>query len=167
MKHVFLIISLLFIMSCQKKSDDSISISQLTRPYQDIYKEAIIDGNIQAYYQLSNYYMDSPYPGFLHTALMMANKHKNKAACMDVFDCLWRFGGNTKERNYDYENKLDDLDSVTKSMALKYLKLASDDGSIEAKELLSKYYIEGRYLKKNEELGKTLLKEVDSLQNLP
>jgi len=136
----------------QKKSDDSISINQLEKPYKELYKSALEEGDSDAYEELSYEYMDSPYDGFLYTALIMANKHGNRQACIDVFYCLTNY-----YHKSDSSDLLSDLDERTRDMALEYLKLAAEKGEINAKRLLGEYYIEGKYLEKNEDLGRQLI----------
>ncbi len=149
---------ILFSIFCCQCTDKSVSINQSDKPVQELKKMALENGDNDAYEKLSIGYMDSPYEGFLYTALIMANKYNNKFACMDVFYCLTDF------HHKDNDDVLAELDPKTRLMALEYLKLAAENGEINAKELLGKYYIEGLYLPKNEEHGKQLIDESEKLK---
>lgn len=74
-------------------------------------------GDTTAYYQLSLDYMDSPYDGFLYTALIMANKYNYHIAYYDVYDILTQKYG------------LQELDEKTKELAIDYLRKGAQKGN--------------------------------------
>ncbi len=97
--------------------------------------------------------MDSPYEGFLYTALIMANKYDYRLAYEDTYYCLTDF----------YHKKefteLQDLDPITRKMALDYLKKGAEKGSKECKRILGNHYLEGKYIEKNTIKGNQLIEE--------
>lgn len=146
---------LLFITSCDKK-EKVFPMNSTTNSDRNFYKkEALIKGDTSAYYQLSLDYMDSPYDGFLYTALIMANKYDYHLAYGDVYEVL---------TNHDYKigvSELEGLDEKTRTMALDYLKAGAEKGNKECKRILGRLYIEGQYVEKNEELGNRLKQEAE------
>ena len=60
---------------------------------------------------------------------------------------------------------LDSLDVNTQKLAIHYLIKASENGPLNAKYVLGKYYLEGKYVNKDIELGKKLLKEAKTLSD--
>lgn len=146
------IIILALTINCKKRDDFPTNNipSNTTAKYKEL---ALLKGDTIAYNSLSRDYMDSPYEGFLYTALIMANKHNYHLAFEDTYYCLT-----------DYSHKaefteLENLDEKTKSMALEYLKLGAERGNKECKKLLGHYYIEGKYLEKDIIKGKKLIDE--------
>jgi len=147
MKTSFIIIkSLIFILllsSCNKK-ERVLPINSTTNFDRKIYKEKCLNkGDTIAYYNLSMDYMDSPYDGFLYTALIMANKHGYHLAYEDVYYILT-----------DYYHKkefteLDDLDQKTREIALDYLKTGAKIGNKECQRILN-YYIKNDKIKSTE-----------------
>lgn len=113
-KLIYFVLLLSIQVSCNNRSD--ITPITGTVDVKDLKMRALNNGDTTAYYQLSLDFMDSPYEGFLYTALIMANKHNYHQAHADVYYCLT-----------DYFHKksgleLKDLDEITKKMALSYLK---------------------------------------------
>ncbi|WP_353098133.1 hypothetical protein [Empedobacter brevis] len=146
---------LLFITSCDKK-EKVFPMNSTTNSDRNFYKEAaLIKGDTSAYYQLSLDYMDSPYDGFLYTALLMANKHNYHLAYEDVYYVL------TDYYHKKESTELEDLDEKTRTMALDYLKAGAEKGNKECKRILGRLYIEGQYVEKNEELGNRLKQEAE------
>jgi len=147
------VIIALIVISCNKKEK---GLPMNSTPSKDItkYKElALKKGDITAYSSLSSDYMDSPYEGFLYTALIMANKYDYYLAYEDTYYCLT-----------DYYHKkdfteLEDLDEKTRKMALDYLKKGAEKGSKECKKILGHHYLEGKYIKKDTLKGKQLIEE--------
>ncbi len=116
-------------------------------------KLALEKGDIKAYNSLSLDYMDSPYEEFLYTALLMANKHNYHLAYEDVYYVLTDFYH--KKDNLE----LEELDLVTRGMALEYLKKGAEKGNKECKRILGSHYLMGKYIKKDMKMGNKLIKE--------
>lgn len=150
------IVILMLLTGCNKK-DKGFPINSTTKIDRSFYKEeALTKGDTSAYYQLSLDYMDSPYEGFLYTALIMANKYDYHLAYEDTYYCL---------TNYYHKKEfteLESLDEKTRTMALSYLKAGAEKGNRECKRILGNLYTEGKYLDKNEELGNDLKEEVEN-----
>jgi hypothetical protein len=107
--------------------------------------QAIQTGDTAIYYQLSLDFMDSPYPGFLHTALIMANKYDYHQAYADVYYCL------TDLYHKKEFTELDDVDNRTRAIALEYLNEGAKRGSKECKRILEHYIVQGKYILEKEE----------------
>lgn len=104
---------------------------------------------------------ETPRKGFVYL-ILASNKWNYGDASFDVFETLANL--DSKNRFVEIPN-LDFLDKETITMAIIYLKKASLNGPVNAKYILGKYYLEGKYVDKNEELGAKLLKEADKLSN--
>ncbi|MDR0196153.1 MAG: hypothetical protein LBI73_13615 [Myroides sp.] len=114
-KRMILLVCILFTISCIRKDYPMQSISNNSFNH---YKElALMKGDTTAYYQLSLDYMDSPYDGFLYTALIMANKYNYHIAYYDVYDILTQKYG------------LQELDEKTKELAIDYLRKGAQKGN--------------------------------------
>lgn len=152
--YILILISSFFLLTNCNKKDDAIPLNTSTPNNVKLNKEkALTKGDTIAYYQLSLDYMDSPYEGFLYTALIMANKYNYHLAYEDVYYILT-----------DYYHKkefteLKDLDDKTRMMALDYLKAGAEKGNKECKRILGRLYLEGNYIEKNGELGNRLIHE--------
>lgn len=151
------IILLLTIISvgCKKKDKlQEFSLNQPSKSYQELKELALTNGDTIAYHEMSIAYMDSPNDDrFLYTALIMANKHNYHLAYEDVYYVLT-----------DYYHKkelteLEELDPVTRKMALDYLIKGDKKGSIECKRILGNHYLEGKYIEKDTIKGKLLIEE--------
>lgn len=86
-------------------------------------------------------------------ALIMANKYDSGVACFDVYY------GFLSIYNTQATRDLDRLDETSQHMAVEYLQKASKRGEWQASEILGKYYMEGRYVKKDTILGRKLMGE--------
>lgn len=122
-------------------------------------EDSILKAGKRDYYEeLQISYLDRNSYEFLPWALLMANKYNDTGAYLDVYICLFELSN-----LYDsagLENwSLDNLDNKTQKMAIEYLNKAAEKGHHQAKEILGKYYLEGRYVEKNTALGNRLIKE--------
>lgn len=150
-----IIILLLIATSCNKK-EKGFPMNSTTNSDRNLYKkEALIKGDTSAYYLLNLDYMDSPYEGFLYTALIMANKYDYHLAYLNVYEVL-----TSHDRKMGI-HELEDLDEKTRAMALDYLKAGAEKGNKECKWILGNLYTEGKYVEKNEELGNRLKQEAE------
>lgn len=102
---------------------------------------------------------NSPEKSFIYSVLV-SNKWNNAEASLDVFYSIAHL--NEDNKFVDFPD-LDFLDSETRNLALKYLKKASDKKNPNALFVLGNYYIQGKYLEKNEVLGKELIKEAENV----
>jgi hypothetical protein len=97
-------------------------------------------GDTTAYYSLKVDYLDDSNEGLLFWSLVMANKYNFPEAYYDVFFIL------RNSFNNDWSNKsLDNMDNNTREFALKYLTIAANKNSLNAKEDLELYCREGKY----------------------
>lgn len=101
-------------------------------------------------------------PEMLIYSLLVSNKWDYGQASYNVFEIISKL--DSMNRFKDVPN-LDFLNKETVNMAIIYLKKASINGPINAKYILGKYYLEGKYVEKNEVLGNKLLKEAEELSN--
>lgn len=157
MKEVVIFFKILIIaflvVSCNKK-EQSIPLNTTTNKDRDYYENlALTKGDTSAYYNLETYYIDSPIEGFLYTSLIMANKYDYHLAYENVYYCL------TDYRHKKEFTELEDLDPITRKMALDYLKRGAEKGNKECKKILGNHYLEGKYIEKDTVKGKQLQEE--------
>jgi TPR repeat protein len=155
MKKYLFILTIIILISCKQKS-----INTSLRSDKDLKDLVCLKGDTVAYEELSNVYIDYGYKDFLPYALIMANKYNYPQACFDVYFCLWDIYGKTGDIF------LDDLDSTTQKMAIFYLRKGIELGHCQSMQTLGKFYISGKYVGENIELGEQLIKKGDSLQNI-
>lgn len=147
-----LIITSLF-LSCNKK-EKSIPLNTATTSDKDYYQNlALTKGDTSAYYNLNSYYMDYPTEGLLYPALIMANKYGYHLAYEDVYISL------TGSRYKKELTELEDLDSITRKLALDYLIRGSEKGNKGCKRILGNYYLIGKYVELDTIRGKKLIEE--------
>lgn len=96
---------------------------------------------------------ETPRKGFVYL-ILASNKWNYGDASFDVFETLAKL--DSKNRFVEIPN-LDFLDKETITMAIIYLKKASLNGPVNAKYILGKYYLEGKYVEKNVILGNNLI----------
>lgn len=140
-----------FFCCCKGNKKDELPVNYTANSIKELTKRAIENGDTGAYYQLSLDYMDSPYDGFLRTALLMANKHGYSQAFIDVYYCL------TDLSHKKDNTELDHIDEHTRKLALEYLMKGVEKGNKECMQILGHHYIEGKYLPKDEEKGNELI----------
>ncbi len=121
------------------KNEISISYNLTAKQISEYQKKALRDGDTGAYNILSVNYLESHYEGFLYTALIMANRHKNGQAYIDVYYCLTDYPH--KKEN----TELDDLDKETRILALQYLIRGASIGNSECKLRLNRYINYSKY----------------------
>lgn len=142
-----------FIISCNKKNQ-SIPLNNITTRDRDFYENlALTKGDTSAYYNLNNYYMDYPIDGILYPALIMANKYDYHLAYLNVYEAL---------TSHDHKmgvSELEDLDPITRKMALDYLIKGAEKGNKECKKILESHYLEGKYIEKDTLKGKLFIEE--------
>ncbi|MDR6969264.1 TPR repeat protein [Flavobacterium arsenatis] len=129
------------------------------------FKRKVIDKYDKAYYDSLSKVKQSNYENqslFLYQ-LVISNKWKDPYLSYEVFYNIIHLDSSNR---YKETPNLDFLDPDTKEFALSYLKKAANLGSIDAKYVLGNYYLEGRYVPKNEVLGKKLLKDAEILGNV-
>lgn len=100
------------------------------------------------------------YQNSLIYSIIVSNKWDYSEASLNVFMGLT--GLNEENSSTDLP-EIDFLDEETRKMALHYLEKASDKEHPNAKYILGKYYLEGKYLPKNVALGNSLLQEAKKL----
>jgi TPR repeat protein len=143
--------------SCQNKNQEESRSTNTPKESPSELKKAIIEnGDTLAYDKLFTMYLDYKYQEeLLFYSLIMANKYNYIDAYFDVFYEFFSineyYGG---ERN-----SLDSLDKDSKDMAIRYLKQAVNKGHKQAKDILGDFYIDGKYVEQNIELGRKLKRE--------
>lgn len=138
-----------FLVSCKHGSnDDSMEIKSINTPgtSETILKQNILEkGDVKSYEELSTAYLDRSEGEFMIWALIMANKYDYPQAYFDVFVQLSELSGEAWS--------LDQLDEKTRTIAIEYLTKAAEKGHHQAPEVLGQYYMEGKYVNKDAELG--------------
>lgn len=149
-KKSLVLVALIFIIACNdKEKDKGLPMNNIGKSDLSKYKElALTKGDTNAYYQLQLDYMDSPYQGFLNVAMSMADKYGYHLAYYNVYECLT-----------DESKDLNTLSEQNKDLALKYLIEGAKKGNRNCMNILGHYYLEGKYLKRDIEKGKELIKE--------
>lgn len=141
------------VVSCNKK-EQSIPLNTTTNKDRDYYENlALTKGDTSAYYNLNVYYMEAPVENLLYPALIMANKYDYHLAYLNVYEAL---------TSHDHKmgvSELEDLDPITRKMALDYLKRGAEKGNKECKKILGNHYLEGKYIEKDTIKGKQLKEE--------
>lgn len=149
-------IILLFILtstSCKNKNEER-SMNQSLLSQKELERNIKSKGDIDSYNSLKLEYMESVNKiDFLPWALLMANKFGYQQAYFDVFWILYEKQKLSEECDYS----LNRLDNNDKQLALNNLIMAAKLGHLQAKEILGKYYMQGRYVIKDTILGKQLL----------
>ncbi len=100
------------------------------------------------------------YQNSLIYSIIVSNKWNYSEASLNVFMALARLD---KKNSSTSLPEIDFLDEESRKMALHYLEKASDKEHPNAKYILGKYYLEGKYLTKNATLGNSLLQEAKKL----
>ena len=156
---IFFLISLIItslIISCNKK-EKSIPLNTISTTDKDYYVNlALKKGDTSAYYNFEAYYMDYPIEEILYPALIMANKYDYHLAYLNVYEAL------TSQDHKAGVSELENLDPITKEMALHYLKKGADKGNKECKRILGNHYLEGKYIEKDTIKGKKLIEESEN-----
>ncbi|MBI3134274.1 MAG: hypothetical protein HYZ14_06310 [Bacteroidetes bacterium] len=126
-----------------QQNDEQISESTETENLENL---VLMNGDTNAYQALYTQYVDKEQGEFLSFALIMANKYNYTQAYFDCYFSL--FEVNCMECTNDELNKwsLENLDAVTRTMALDYLKKAADLGHDQALDILKIYKDENKYL---------------------
>ena len=147
-----IIISFL-VIGCNKKEKD-FPVNSTTSSDRDYYENlALTKGDTSAYCNLNTYYMDYPIKGILYSAVIMANKYEYHLAYLNVYEAL------TSQDHKKGVSELEDLDPVTRKMALDYLKKGAEKGSKECKKILGNHYLKGKYIEKDNIKGNRLIEE--------
>lgn len=122
---------------------------------EDDLKRRILEGDTLAYLKLRDIYVDRDIaPDFLLWSLIMSNKYSYPVANYDVY-----FSFQQVDAYYNHNSSnisLDLLDSSSRVMAISYLIESSKNGDLQAKKILSEYYLLGKYLPQNVEVAKKL-----------
>lgn len=155
----------LLIEKCDKKENASINMDMAktnntpSRPIWMLEEKILNDGCVDCYEELNFSYFDRNLYEFLPWALIMANKFNSKVGYFDVYFSLHLLSNIAVDSKTIENWSLDKLDKKTQEMAIEYLKIAADKGHEQAKEILGGYYLEGKYVEKNTELGTSLINE--------
>lgn len=122
------------------------------------FKERLIDSLDKDFYD-SILKVDTYKNGLIYS-IVVSNKWDYSEASFNVFMTLAELDKKNSSTNLP---EIDFLDEKTRKMALQYLEKASNKGNPNAKYILGKYYLEGKYLNKNTTLGNSLLQEAKNL----
>ncbi|WP_304200111.1 hypothetical protein [Flavobacterium alvei] len=140
------------ILSCNLNKEKIIPMNNVSNSEMELYRKLAIEkGDTIAYkeLELENYESDS----FLYVSLIMANKYNYPSAYYNVFHSL------VKQSNKKELEALDDLDEITKKMAIDYLMMGAEKGDKQCQNILGIFYLEGKYLKKDVEKGNRLIED--------
>lgn len=138
MRYRTIVFIYLFFIGCnlkkedKTKKDESASMNQPLRSETSL-KEAVLNiGDTDAYYELSNAYLDYPsQEEFLLYAMIMAHKYDYPQAYFDVFYCF----------RYAYWPDISKIDDQSADLAIEYLIKAYDRGHHQATEMVQKHKI--------------------------
>lgn len=121
-----------------------------SRPISELAYNVINNGSKEDYDELMIYGLDIGYYKLLSFSLLVANKYDYEYAYINVYNSLFFLNQNIKCKINisDDEYSLDNLDAKTQKMAVEYLRMAANKGNTQAKEILSFYKKEGKYLYK-------------------
>ncbi len=122
------------------------------------FKERLIDKFDKNFYD--SIVKVGTYNNVLIYSIVVSNKWNYSEASLNVFMTLT---GLDKKNSSTSLPEIDFLDEESRKMALHYLQKASDKEHPNAKYILGKYYLEGKYLTKNTTLGNSLLQEAKKL----
>ena len=79
----------------------------------------VLKGDTNAYYEISvDFFLENKSNEFLYYAMYMANEYNNSRAHYDVYDILTRYSS----------NKIEDMDTITRNIAIYHLKKAKELG---------------------------------------
>jgi hypothetical protein len=133
--------------------------NQPSSPIVTLKHKILYEGDKKSYMELYNYLiMDQWKPDeFLYWALIWANKYDESEGYYDVYSCLVQscYSDTTQRVDYYYPTcdiekdgiryfSSNHLDKKTLDFALKYLKIAAERGSINAKKELERHKNESR-----------------------
>ena len=167
MKHLNYIIAtsvlLCVILACKAtyKNDNEKSMNQSGEDERVLEQNIKEKGDIQSYDALRREYMDgNDEADFFKWAKLMADKYDYDQAYLDVYRSLYF----KQDIKIDDSYSLDYLNTKDQQMAIAYLKQGAEKGHPQAKEILGKYYMQGKYVTKDTILGNRLLLEADSIR---
>jgi len=158
MKPLSSILIILTFISCGNldQKGKEIEMNQDVTPYIRELKSKILLGDKNAYYELNLVYIDySNKEDLLPYALIMSNKYNHESAYMDVYHCFSALNDKVQSNAPDYS--LDSLDIYTRNIAIDYLHYAYMKNRNDATFILSKYYKEGKYVRKDALIAEKLL----------
>ena len=116
-------------------------------PISELADSIINYGSKESYYEMNVYCLDIGSYKLLPWSLLMANKYDYDEAYLDVYFSLYdlnSLGENKKVSDWS----LDNLDKKTREMAIEYIEIAAKKGQKQAKEILTFYEKEGKYINK-------------------
>ena len=122
------------------------------------FKERLIDKFVKNLYD--SIVKVETYNNVLIYSIIVSNKWNYSEASLNVFMAL---AGLDKKNSSTSLPQIDFLDEESRKMAIHYLEKASDKEHPNAKYILGKYYLEGKYLPKNVTLGNSLLQEAKKI----
>ncbi len=125
------IVIMLFLMSCDKEQAKKDEYEAYQKHLDSVYNEAdsipkyiyniVVHGNTDDYYNLHMIYLDYKEINFLPFAVIMAEKHKYPPAYSDA---IYAILSNSGKDIYE----IDQLDSASRKLVLKYLKASYELG---------------------------------------
>ncbi|MFT3796480.1 hypothetical protein [Flavobacterium sp.] len=146
---MFGFLTLIFI-GCKK---ESVNINGVTTSIPKLHEFAL-KGDLNAYSDLSLAYLDSPNDvNFCQTSKNVAEKYNFPEAYLNLYYCQIDYYHRPDRMN------LEDLNDNEIKNAMNYLVKGSNLKNRECSKLLGEYYIQGKYLKKNTQLGNSLIQD--------
>ncbi len=137
MRILILIFTLLYLVSCNQKSENASknadkSINQPTRSMSILKDLVLTKGDKDAYYELKMAYLDYEYPEeFLLYSMTMANRYDFAEAYFDVYGCLKNI----------YYSDITKIDQKSANLAIDYLLKANEKNNEQAQEIVKKYSV--------------------------
>lgn len=150
----YLLIVILF--SCKSKKEHYIEVSTYndTRPINELKELVLTKGDTVAYDELGLAFDNENYPEeYLLYSFIMADKYNYSRAYFQVYYCL----------TSAFEHHSMTIDSISKNIAIRYLKKGVDLYEIQSIMSLSELYMEGKYVPKDTIKGKRLKKMFDKM----
>lgn len=121
------------VCSCNNRSSGRAGLKDLPALKEKIFKY----GDKEAYTDLKVYLLDSPAEDILFWALIMANKHNDPQANLDVFHAIVVGYAGEVERFFE-------MDKRTQDLAMEYLIAAKSQGVLGAKEIYDDLKTKGK-----------------------
>ena len=138
---VYNLLFLLLLFSCINTEENSKAVNNLEHEISLLKKSIVINGDVSAYNELSARYIKrEKYFDILPFSFIMAGEYEYLSAYYDVFFYVYAANSNSC---FDYD--LSCLDSQTKTLALKYLKLGVEKGDEACSNVVLNFYNKGKH----------------------
>ncbi len=129
------VLGILFFSSCGAEVENIeqyATVNNTNNSILNLKEKVYLEGDVEAYKELSIIYMDYPEEDFLFWALIMANKHDYANAYLDVYHSIHSAMWIKEEKDFE-------IDSLTDYILMNYLELAVNKDADGAEEFKAKY----------------------------